>query len=178
MSISESHNCSSLLCVLVMLLLSIAVFNIASHHDSHALTTSCNKDLNPAITRNPNNSTPGIANFAFNYTKSGGLRSTHDAACYSSNDGLIVKTNGKSVTKKQLPNSEAIDLQQIISKNVLDLNTYRPTPGSADYYNYTITVLLSSSKYRGSWTDASPSVPTGLIEVRNKIEKASNPDPS
>lgn len=175
MYISKSNYYSSLQCVLVMLLLSIAVFSIASHHDSYASTTSCNRDLNPAITRNSNNSTPGIVNFAFNYTKSGGLRSTNDATCYSSSDGLIVKTNGKSVTKKQLSNSEAIDLKQIVSKNVHDFNTYRPTPGSADYYTYTITVLLNGSKYRGSWTDSSPGVPTGLIEVRNEIERASNP---
>jgi len=175
MSISKSNNFSSLQCVLVMLLLSIAVFNIASHHDSHALTTSCSKDLNPAITNNPNNSTPGVANFALNYTKSGGLLSTHDTTCYSSDNGLMVKTSGKSVTKKQLSNLKAFDLQQIINKNVLDFNTYRPTPGSADYYNYTITILLNGSKYRGSWTDASPGVPTGLLEVRNEIERDSNP---
>ncbi len=102
-----------------MVLLSIAVLNIASHHDTHA------SSFNPAITRNSNTSTPGVANFAFNYTKSGGLRSTHDATCYTSSDGIIVKTNGKSVTKKQLSNSEAIDLQQIISKNILDFNNSR-----------------------------------------------------
>ena len=175
MSISKSNNIFSLQCVLVMLLLSIAVFNIASHHDSHASTATCNKNLNPAITRNSNTSTPGVANFAFNYTKSGGLLSTHDVTCYRSDDGLIVKTNGKSVTEKQLSNSEGINLHKIISKNILDFNTYRPTPGSADYYNYTITVLLNGSKFRGSWTDASPGVPTSLIEVRNAIERASNP---
>jgi hypothetical protein len=83
--------------------------------------------------------------------------------------------SNKSIIKKQLSYSEANDLRQKISNNVFNLNTYRPNPGSADYYNYTITVLLNGSKYRGSWTDASTGVPTGLLEIKKEIEIVSNP---
>ncbi|HEY7573394.1 MAG TPA: hypothetical protein VH796_18700 [Nitrososphaeraceae archaeon] len=156
---------------------STAVFNIAPRHDSYASTTmSCNEGISPVIANNSSTSNSGFDSFAFNYSKSGGLRSTHDAICYSSNDGLVVKINNKSVTTKQLSNSAANDLQQTIMKNIHVFNTYRPTPGSADYFNYTITILLNGSKYRGSWTDASSGVPTGLLEVRKEIERAaSNP---
>jgi hypothetical protein len=162
---------------MLVILFFIAVFNIAPRHYSYASTTaSCNKDNSPVIANNSNTSNSGFDSIAFNYSKSGGLRSTHNAICYSSNDGLVVKINNKSVTTKQLSNSDANDLQQTIMKNIHVFNTYRPTPGSADYFNYTITILLNGSKYRGSWTDASTGVPTGLSEVRKEIERvASNP---
>jgi hypothetical protein len=76
------------------------------------------------------------------------------------------------VTRKQLSNSEVNNLQQIIGKSVPNFNTYKPAPGSADYHNYTLTVLLNGSKYRGSWTDASTDVPTELVQVRKEIESA------
>jgi hypothetical protein len=172
MSLSRSNKKSSLRYVLVMLSLSIAVFSIAPYHNSHAFPITCNKDLSPTTSRNSNISTPGVTSFAFNYSKSGGLGSTHDTICYSSNDGLLVKTHNKSSTKVQLSKLDAINLQQIISKSVPNLNTYRPTPGSADYHNYTLTVLLNGSRYRGSWTDASTGVPTELVQVRKEIESA------
>jgi hypothetical protein len=95
--------------------------------------------------------------------------------CYSSNDGLIIHMSNKSIIKKQLSYSEANDLKQKISNNVFNLNTYRPNPGSADAYNYTTTVLPNGSRYRGSRTDASIGVPTGLLEIKKEIDRASNP---
>lgn len=177
MSISQFKNRLSLQCVLVFLLLSIAILHIASGYDSYGLTSPCDIDFrsHPAATGEARLSTSGFDIFAFNYTKSGGLRSAHDTICYSSNDGLIIHMSNKSIIKKQLSYSEANDLKQKISNNVFNLNTYRPNPGSADYYNYTITVLLNGSKYRGSWTDASTGVPTGLLEIKKEIEIASNP---
>jgi hypothetical protein len=176
MSLPKSNNNSSLQYVLLMLSLSIAVFSMASYHNSYASPSSCNKDLSPTTSRNSNISTPGVTSFAFNYSKSGGLGSTHNTICYSSNDGVLVKTHNKSSIKVHLSKLEAINLQQIISKSVPNFNTYRPTPGSADYHNYTLTVLLNSSRYRGSWTDASTGVPTELVQVRKEIESvAANP---
>ena len=173
MSVAQFNNHSLLRCVLVFLVLSIAILQIAPGYDSYGLTPPCDKGPSPpAASGKAKSSASVFDSFAFNYSKSGGFRSAHDKICYSSNDGIIIHMNNKSIIKKQLSNTEANDLKQKISNNVFDLNTYMPNLGSADYYNYNITVLLNGSKYRGSWTDASTGVPIGVLEIKNEIEKA------
>src|SRR5215831_11783299 len=142
MSIFQFNNRSLFQCVLVLLLLpSIGILHIASHHDSYGSAYPCNKDHSPAlVTSKSKTSTSGIDSFAFNYSKSGGLRPTYERICYSSDDGLIIKKNNNPVIKKQLSGSEINDLKQKFSNNVFYLNIYKPHPGSADYYNYTLTV--------------------------------------
>jgi hypothetical protein len=110
--------------------------------------------------------------FAFNYSKSGGLRSAHDAILYKSDTNeLIFHTSESNLAKRQLSDSEINNLKQIISDNVFELNAYKSSRNAADFYNYTLTVLLNGDKYRASWTDASAGVPVGLLEVKREIEK-------
>jgi hypothetical protein len=110
--------------------------------------------------------------FAFNYTKSGGLRSAHDAIFYKSDTNeLIFHTSQSNIVKRQLSDSEKNNLKQIISHNVLQLNAYKPTRNAADFYNYTLNVLLNGDRFKASWTDASAGVPAGLLEVKREIEK-------
>ena len=66
--------------------------------------------------------------FAFNYSKSGGLRSAHDTIFYKSDTKELIfhASEGNSV-KKQLSDSEIKSLKQIISDNIFDLNAYKPS---------------------------------------------------
>lgn len=154
-----------------------AIQSFTLYHQTYGLPYGhINQIHNATKTNDHGMKLPNSVNyFTFNYSKSGGLRSVHEAISYNSNKNELIIHTDKASVKKPLSGSEAKDLKQTINDNIFKLRTYPPAAGAADYYNYTIAVISNGTKFVGSWTDASKDVPTELLEMKNKIESISTP---
>ena len=49
-------------------------------------------------------------------------------------------------------------------------SSYPPTPGTADYFTYTLFVILDGRIHAVTWTDTSPNAPEELFKIAQVIE--------
>ena len=50
-------------------------------------------------------------------------------------------------------------------------SNYPPTPGSADYFTYTLFVILDGRIHAVSWTDTSPNAPEDLYLIQDALHQ-------
>jgi hypothetical protein len=165
----------SLLTIIVVVALSLSgIEHSVIHHNSNERNPIYKSIiLNSQIIKNADALPACTVNcFAFNYSRSGGLRSAHEAISYNTDTKeLIFNISKNHSIKRQLSDSEIENLKDIISNNIHEFNIYEPSGKAADYYNYTLTILLNGGTHRASWTDASSGVPVGLLNLKKEIEK-------
>jgi hypothetical protein len=109
-----------------------------------------------------------LITFLFIYLKEGGIAGISERSSYDSFTKQLVFIDGLGETEQVqivriTPLIRSSNLQRIQSN-------YPPTPGSADYFTYTLFVILDGRIHAVTWTDTSPSAPQELFKIAQLIE--------
>ena len=122
-------------------------------------------------------SSPNIRSvFLFVYLKEGGIAGISERSSYDSFTKQLVILDGMGETEQAkivriTPETEN-NLKNMFRSSELQRiqSNYPPTPGSADYFIYTLFVILDGRIHAVTWTDASPNAPEELFEIAQLIE--------
>jgi hypothetical protein len=109
-----------------------------------------------------------LITFLFIYLKEGGIAGISERSSYDSFTKQLVFIDGLGETEQVqivriTPLIRSSNLQRIQSN-------YPPTPGSADYFTYTLFVILDGIIHAVTWTDTSPNAPEELFKIAQLIE--------
>jgi hypothetical protein len=109
-----------------------------------------------------------LITFLFIYLKEGGIAGISERSSYDSFTKQLVFIDGLGETEQVqivriTPLIRSSNLQRIQSN-------YPPTPGSADYFTYTLFVILDGRIHAVTWTDTSPNAPEELFKIAQLIE--------
>jgi hypothetical protein len=133
--------------------------------------------VNPRTCIPSSTSSPHIKSvFLFVYLKEGGIAGISERSSYDSFTKQLVFLDGLSETEQAqivriTPETESNLKNMIRSSNLQRIQSnYPPTPGSADYFTYTLFVILDGRIHAVAWTDTSPNAPEELFEIAQLIE--------
>jgi hypothetical protein len=110
------------------------------------------------------------------YLKEGGIAVISERSSYDSFTKQLVFLNGLGETEQAqivriTPETENNLTNMIRSSNLKRIQSnYPPTAGSADYFTYTLLVILNGRIHAVTWTDTSPNAPEELFEIAQLIE--------
>lgn len=133
--------------------------------------------VNPTACIPSSTSSPNIRSvFLFVYLKEGGIAGISERSSYDSFTKQLVFLDGMGETEQAqivriTPETEN-NLKNMIRSSELQRiqSNYPPTPGSADYFTYTLFVILDGRIHTVTWTDTSPNAPEELFEIAQLIE--------
>jgi hypothetical protein len=148
-----------------------------SGHTNEPSKTNQQSCVNPRTCIPSSSSSPHIKTvFLFVYLKEGGIAGISERSSYDSFTKQLVFLDGLSDTEQAqivriTPETESNLKNMIRSSNLQRIQSnYPPTPGSADYFTYTLFVILDGRIHTVAWTDTSPNAPDGLFEIAKLIE--------
>jgi hypothetical protein len=97
----------------------------------------------------------------------GGSDLPYDLLLVDSISSKINLVKNGNITERQLSEDLNDNLKRIVNNSKLfeSKHFYPPPEGSADYRDYSITVLLNGKSQSVSWTDLSKEVPTGVANL-------------
>ena len=118
--------------------------------------------------------TPPTTDLKFVYTTFGILNGTNQRIAYDSetdslaqsslsaagSDGGVSQMAAQSQSNKQISDSDAINLEQMINS----------ATGAQDYLIHVLSVTLNSRTHSVLWTDQSNNLPAELLSIANTIE--------
>lgn len=126
----------------------------------------------------------GSHDLKFEYVKSGGIAGINERLAFDSMAQFDSKTNviafyqGTSgATEKQLSSAKVLELRHVIAESgffAMD-SVYPPRQGPADYFSYSLTIMMDGRTHSVSWVDdfaTSVPVPEGLEDIVSEIEEA------
>jgi len=108
--------------------------------------------------------------FLFIYLKEGGIAGVSERSSYYSFIDGLGETEQVQIVRIT-PETENNLKNMIRSSNLQRIQSnYPPTPGSADYFAYTLFVILDGRIHAVTWTDTSPNAPEELFKIAQLIE--------
>jgi hypothetical protein len=133
--------------------------------------------VNPRSCIPSTTSSPNIRSvFLFIYLKEGGIAGISERSSYDSFTKQLVFIDGMGETEQAqivriTPETENNLKNMIRSSNLQRTQSdYPPIPGSADYFTYTLFVILDGRIHAVTWTDTSPNAPEELFKIAQLIE--------
>jgi hypothetical protein len=128
-------------------------------------------ELNQVLLSN-GNAKPEPVDFILEYKREGGIAGISDSVTIISiaNEIIIQSFDGESVGT--IDNETITKLWQTISESKFlegKSNFYPPIEGSADYFTYTLTIMVEDKEVQVSWTDTSESIPAGAQSIAQKV---------
>jgi hypothetical protein len=166
---------------LVMSCLGLVLFIVAALNVTHIpVWIMAQTDDQPA-------ETPPTTDLKFVYTTFGILNWTYQRIAYDSetdslaqsslsaagSDGGVSQMAAQSQSNKQISDSDAINLEQMINNNrFFEINGFYPpgATGAQDYLIHVLSVTLNSRTHSVLWTDQSNNLPAELLSIANTIE--------
>jgi hypothetical protein len=122
-------------------------------------------------------SAPNIRSvFLFVYLKEGGIAGISERTSYDSFTKQLIFVEGLGDVEQAqivgITQGTEDGLKNLIRNNNLQRtqSNYPPTPGSADYFTYSLFVVLDGKAHAVTWTNTSPNAPEGLFEIAQSIE--------
>ncbi len=119
---------------------------------------------------------PGTqTSFRLEYTKTGGIAGLHENLVIEA-DGSANFTSRQLSFRSTVPLVEFSELGDTISRNVdrISPNVIQPRPGSADYFGYSLLVIVGGKSTQIEWVDdwaAATKVPDELKTVQRSVER-------
>jgi len=108
------------------------------------------------------------------YTKKGGIVGLKQKIFYDSftKELIFIDERNKSFRVSGVTNKEERELEKEIGADkIMDSDeNYPPKEGSADFFSYSISIILSNKSHSVKWTDASGTFPDGLSKFAIFIE--------
>ena len=134
--------------------------------------------------------TPPTTGLKFVYTTFGILNGTYQRLAYNSETGSLAQSSisaaaddggvsqraTQSQSNKQISDSDARNLEQMINNNrFFEMNGFYPpsATGAQDYLVHVLSVTLNDRTHSVLWTDQSNNLPAELLSIANTIEELS-----
>ena len=114
--------------------------------------------------------------FLFEYLKEGGIAGVSERTSFDSFTKQLIFLGGQGETEQAqivriTPETEEKLMEMIRNSNLQRIQSnYPPAPGSADYFTYTLFIVLDGRTHVVTWTDASPNAPEELFEITQLID--------
>jgi hypothetical protein len=121
----------------------------------------------------------GSHDLKFEYVKSGGIAGINDRLVFDSQTGVISFNRQGPISgeERQLSDAQVQELRHVIAESgffAMD-SVYPPRQGPADYFSYSLTIMMDGRTHSVSWVDdfaTSIPVPEGLEDIVSGIEEA------